>query len=47
MDTDNLKVNPGFLHNFSRLFSETTAQDELLVKAVEQSRLPISAIRAG
>jgi hypothetical protein len=34
MDTDNLKVNPGFLHNLSRLFSEATAQDELLVKAV-------------
>jgi len=34
MDTNNLKINPGFLHNLSRLFNEATAQNELLVKAV-------------
>jgi hypothetical protein len=34
IDTNNLKVNPGFLHNLSRLFNEATPHDELLVQAI-------------
>lgn len=34
MDISNLTVNPGFLHNLSRLFNEATPQEELLVQAV-------------
>lgn len=39
MDTDNLKVNPGFLHNLSLLYNEATSNDELLVQAVKACAL--------
>jgi len=46
-DTDNLKVNAGFLYNLSLLYNEAISEDELFVRQSRRAHLPISAIGAG
>ncbi|KAE9372470.1 hypothetical protein N431DRAFT_558297 [Stipitochalara longipes BDJ] len=44
MDTNDLKVNPGFLHNLSRLFNQAGTHDELLVKAMYSGEKPVRTV---